>query len=95
MIRRICSKMRSEAAEAGFSRPLNLQVADLNKGVTIENASVVVLCLTLQFVRPISRERLLKDIYDGMVPGGALIVIEKILAEDSLLTATLSSIIMI
>jgi len=42
-----------------------------------------VLCLTLQFVRPIYREKLLRDIYQGLVPGGALILVEKILAEDS------------
>jgi tRNA (cmo5U34)-methyltransferase len=42
------------------------------------------LCLTLQFVRPIYRERLLKNIYDGLNSGGVLILVEKILAEDSL-----------
>ena len=49
----------------------------------IDNASIVVLCLTLQFVRPIYRERLVKRIYDALLPGGALIIVEKILAEDS------------
>lgn len=77
-------KCEVKLQEAGFVRPYYLQVADLNEGVLVENASVVVLCLTLQFVRPINRERLLKNVFDGMVPGGALIVIEKILAEDSL-----------
>ncbi len=76
-------KCREKLTEAEFSRPYDLEVADLNQGVSIENASVVVLCLTLQFVRPINRERLVKEIFDGLVPGGALIVIEKILAEDS------------
>lgn len=76
-------KCRDKLVETGFTRPYELQVADLNQGVKIENASVVVLCLTLQFVRPINRQNLLKNIFDGIVPGGALIVIEKILAEDS------------
>lgn len=76
-------KCRDKLQEAGFTRPFDLQVADLNQGVTIENASVVVLCLTLQFVRPINRQNLLKNIFDGIAPGGSLIVIEKILAEDS------------
>jgi tRNA (cmo5U34)-methyltransferase len=76
-------KCRNKLEEAGFTRPFELQVADLNMGVSLSNASVVILCLTLQFVRPINRERLLKNIFDGIVPGGALIVIEKILAEDS------------
>ncbi|MBP7554649.1 MAG: carboxy-S-adenosyl-L-methionine synthase CmoA [Chitinophagaceae bacterium] len=76
-------KCRSKLTELGFTRPFDLRCADLNQGVEIENASVVVLCLTLQFVRPIYRERLIKDIYKGLNPGGALILIEKILAEES------------
>ncbi|MBS3953439.1 MAG: carboxy-S-adenosyl-L-methionine synthase CmoA [Methylomicrobium sp.] len=76
-------KCRIKLNEAGFSRPFDLRVADLNRDVEISNASVVVLCLTLQFVRPISREKLLKRIFDGLESGGALILVEKILAEDS------------
>src|SRR5436190_4034342 len=77
-------KCKSKLLELGFSRDYELRCADLNKGVRITNASVVVLCLTLQFVRPIYRERILKNIYDGLNSGGALILVEKILAEDSL-----------
>ncbi|WP_369410121.1 carboxy-S-adenosyl-L-methionine synthase CmoA [Hufsiella arboris] len=69
--------------ESGFTRPFELRAEDLNDKITINNASVVVLCLTLQFVRPISRDKLLKTIVDGLVPGGVLIVVEKILAEES------------
>jgi tRNA (cmo5U34)-methyltransferase len=77
-------KCKSKLLELGFSRDYELRCADLNKGVKITNASVVVLCLTLQFVRPIYRERILKNIYDGLNSGGVLILVEKILAEDSL-----------
>ena len=70
--------------QAGFKRPYQLVNADLHEDIKIENASVVILCLTLQFVRPIYRERLLKKIFDGLVSGGVLIVSEKILAENSL-----------
>ena len=69
--------------EAGFTRDYQLVNADLNQSVEINNASVVVLCLTLQFVRPIYRERLVKTIYDGLNKDGVLILIEKILAEES------------
>lgn len=69
--------------EAGLVRPYELQQADLHQGVSIKNASVVVLCLTLQFIRPIHRERLLKTIFEGMVPNGVLILVEKNLTEDS------------
>jgi len=77
-------KCKSKLMELGFSRDYELRCVDLNKGVKITNASVVVLCLTLQFVRPIYRERLLKNILDGLNSGGVLILVEKILAEDSL-----------
>jgi len=76
-------KCKSKLLEIGFSRDYELRSADLNEGVKINNASVVVLCLTLQFVRPIYRERLLKNVYDGINRGGALILVEKILAEES------------
>ena len=77
------TKCRSKLDEIGFKREVDLRLADLNNGVKIDNASVVVCCLTLQFVRPIYRERLVQDIYNGLNPGGVLILIEKILAEES------------
>ena len=75
---------RANLAEAGFQRDHELRVENLNQGIEIENASVVVLCLTLQFVRPLYRERLIADIYRGLRPNGALILVEKVLGEDSL-----------
>jgi tRNA (cmo5U34)-methyltransferase len=81
---KMLDKCKSKLLEVGFSRNYELRCADLSQGVKISNASVVVLCLTLQFVRPIYRERLLKNIYDGLNNGGILILVEKILAEDSL-----------
>jgi tRNA (cmo5U34)-methyltransferase len=76
-------KCDAKLKEAGFTRGYKLVNADLNQNVEINNASVVVLCLTLQFVRPIYRERLMKTIYKGLNEGGVLILIEKILAEES------------
>lgn len=76
-------KCQVKLIEADFSRPFELRVADLNSTVEIANASVVVLCLTLQFVRPIYREKLLKSVFDGLESGGVLILVEKVLAEDS------------
>ena len=76
-------KCQIKLDEIGISRPIELRVADLNANVEIANASVVVLCLTLQFVRPIYREKLLRSVFDGLGNGGVLILAEKILAEDS------------
>jgi len=69
--------------EAGFVRPYDLVAGDLHQQLPITNGSVVILCLTLQFVRPLYRERLLKNIYDGLNPGGVLLLVEKVLAESS------------
>ncbi|MEO8712435.1 MAG: carboxy-S-adenosyl-L-methionine synthase CmoA, partial [Parafilimonas sp.] len=76
-------KCDAKLKEAGFKRNYQLVNADLNRSVEIKNASVAVLCLTLQFVRPIHRERLIKTIYDGLNKDGVLILIEKILAEEN------------
>ena len=82
--RDMLKKCETKLHEAGFVRPFALQVFDLNQYAEMTNASVAILCLTLQFVRPINREKLVRTIYESLVPGGALIIIEKILAEDSL-----------
>ncbi len=76
-------KCKDKLTELGFARNYELRLSDLNQEVKIDNASVVVLCLTLQFIRPIYREKLVRSIYEGLNPGGALILVEKILAEDS------------
>lgn len=70
--------------EAGFVRPYDLVPGDLHQQLPIANGSVVILCLTLQFVRPLYRERLLRNIYDGLNPGGVLLLVEKVLAESSI-----------
>src|SRR6187401_2980084 len=56
-------KCKSNFETAGVKRAFDLQLTDLNKGVVLENASVVVLCLTLQFIRPLYREKLIEDIF--------------------------------
>ena len=62
----------------------NLEVIceDINE-TTIQNASIVVLNLTLQFVEVSKRAPLLKKIYDGLNPGGVLIISEKIHFDDN------------
>lgn len=76
-------KCRKKLEEIDFEPPYELQCADLSENLTINNASVVVLCLTLQFVRPIYREQLIRKIYEGLTSGGVLILVEKILTENS------------
>jgi tRNA (cmo5U34)-methyltransferase len=78
------AQCKSNFEKNHVTRNYELRMADLNKGVVIENASVVVICLTLQFIRPLYRETLVKSIYDQMNENSCLILIEKVLGEDSL-----------
>lgn len=50
--------------------------------VSIANASVVVLNFTLQFVPPEQRDPVIAEIYRGMLPGGILVLSEKVTFED-------------
>ena len=61
--------------------PYELVEENLNDSLTIANASVVVLNYTLQFVLPKNRVPLLQNIYKGLIPGGSIILIEKIKSE--------------
>ena len=74
----------SRFAERGQRSKPTLVLADLNEGCAIENASVVVLNLTLQFVRPLFRDRLVRSICEGLNENGCLILVEKVLGNDSL-----------
>ena len=91
-----CSIVALDTSEAMINRaqeyiqafhsetPLELHCADMCD-FPIENASVVVINFTLQFIDPQARDTLIKRIYDGLVPGGVLILSEKIHFDDAAL----------
>ena len=79
------AEARRKIDAAGIVRPIDLVCADLHQGPVIENASVVTLILTLQFVRPLYREKLVRRIAEGLLPGGCLIMVEKITLPNSTL----------
>jgi tRNA (cmo5U34)-methyltransferase len=53
------------------------------RDVEIHNASMVILNLTLMFIDKEEREGLLKKIKKGMIPGGVIVLSEKIKFEDA------------
>ncbi|MBA6414355.1 carboxy-S-adenosyl-L-methionine synthase CmoA [Parahaliea sp. F7430] len=61
--------------------PVALRCAQL-EDVAIENASVVVLNFTLQFVPLELRDAVIAGIYQGLQPGGIMILSEKVTFED-------------
>jgi len=79
------SKARQKLGHRIAGRPCDLVLGDLNQGLEVEHASMVVMILTLQFVRPLNRERVMAAIARGIHRQGALVLIEKLTLPDSLL----------
>jgi len=69
--------------QSAFGKFITIQQGDLCTQ-TIENASMVVLNFTLQFISPSKRLGVLENIYAGMRPGAALVLSEKICFDDPL-----------
>jgi len=61
--------------------PVSLTCADL-QDVAIEDASVVVLNFTLQFIPRELRDSVIHRIYQGLRPGGIMVLSEKVTFED-------------
>ena len=78
------AKARIKLDERKVRRPVELLCADLNKELPLKGVSVALLVLTLQFVRPLQRERLLHDVRRGLVDGGCVIMVEKVLGDTPL-----------
>ena len=74
-------RCRSHLAAVASDVPVELRCADL-RSVAIENASVVVLNFTLQFIPPGERNALLQKIQAGLRPGGVLLIAEKVRFDD-------------
>jgi len=74
---------RDKLAHVAERRTLSFHHGRVEDGVTVGNASAVLLVLTLQFVRPLHRERVARMIFEGMRPNSALIIVEKLLSAET------------
>jgi len=75
-----------KVGESGCANRIDLRFADLNADpavLDLPDASVITMCWTLQFVRPLSRDQLIRRLYDALLPGGVLLVTEKVLTGSS------------
>ena len=78
MIRRSSSRLNLKDVHV----PIHLICADI-RHIKIINASLVVLNFTLQFIPPANRLYILKRIYEGLLPGGILLLSEKMAFEEN------------
>jgi tRNA (cmo5U34)-methyltransferase len=67
---------------SGAGVPVDLVEGDICQ-IPIRQASVVVLNFTFQFVPPAQRDELVQRIFDGLLPGGVLILSEKVIFEPA------------
>lgn len=61
--------------------PVQVKLADIRQQ-PIENAAIVVINFTLQFLPQADRSALIQRIYQGLKPGGLLILSEKFISND-------------
>ena len=69
----------AEPLAAGRVQTVCADIAD----VPVSGAGLIVLNLTLQFVPPAARQDLLRRLRAGLAPGGALVLVEKVIFPDA------------
>lgn len=74
-------RCRQNIVRSNMTVPVEILCEDIND-TSIENASFVAINFTLQFIQPDQRAGLVQRIYDGLLPGGVLIISEKIAFAD-------------
>jgi tRNA (cmo5U34)-methyltransferase len=77
-----------EAARERFGQELargivELHDLDLRRGYPDVRASVTLFVLTLQFVPVDERGRILRSVYEHTVPGGAIVLVEKVVGSST------------
>lgn len=77
-------RAREKLATFPTPRERDVRLVDLHQPFAIEDASVTVMLFTLQFVRPLHRERVIRTIAEGTRPNGAVILAEKVIESDTL-----------
>lgn len=82
MIERAQTLLSSDKAMTESTVAVDLRCADIDTMV-IENASVVVMNFTLQFIALDKRLALIDRVYNGLKPGGVLILSEKLAFDAS------------
>ena len=75
-------RQHSDTAHSEVATNIEWCCADI-RVTDISNASMVVLNLTLQFLPPAERPALLQNIFNGLRPGGVLVLSEKVVFADA------------
>jgi tRNA (cmo5U34)-methyltransferase len=86
-LRRVRQRLLSTQRE----RSIDLQRVELNRGISLRDASVVILVATSNALSPSSRASLLSDVHRGLRSGGCALMLESTRGRDSLLNNLFAS----
>ena len=67
-----------------------IENVDIRKGIPNKNVSVVLSILTIQFTPIEYRKMIFQELYNALLPNGALILVEKVLGETAQLDSVLT-----
>ncbi len=76
-------KARNKVKSHGLTQNIHIAHADILEYEPAQNAGMIIMNYTLQFLPLESRLPLLKKIYDSLNPGGIFILSEKVICHDS------------
>jgi tRNA (cmo5U34)-methyltransferase len=87
----ISEPMRLEAQERFKDSKSRVEIIDMDLRINFpkDPASVVLSVLTLQFIPIEYRQKIVKQVYDCLIPGGAFILVEKVLGSDAVINEML------
>lgn len=87
----VSAPMLAAARERFADAPATVEIAahDLRTGVPDRRAAVILAVLTVQFVPIEYRQRLLTDVYTRLEPGGAFVLVEKVIGANAVIDSVL------
>ena len=81
MVARCRAAVTADAGDAASATPVETRLGDI-RDTSITNASMVVMNYTMQFLRLGDRGAIIARIHAGLIPGGLLLLSEKVVDDD-------------
>lgn len=76
-------KCRAKYAKEIQDGYVNVKYSDLRENLPVKGCSLIMSCLTIQFTPIEYRQHIFQNIYESLEPGGALILVEKVMGNSN------------
>ncbi|MBR1527611.1 MAG: methyltransferase domain-containing protein [Prevotella sp.] len=74
-----CREKYAKEIQEGY---VNVKYSDLREKLPVKGCSLILSCLTIQFTPIEYRQFIFKNIYESLEPGGALVLVEKVMGNS-------------